>query len=157
MCSFIRPKEREFSIIRKNILEKLNRYFETWVQGHFSYPSYCFREEEKNYLNFLNFVKDNPSCFARENLLGHITASAIIIDYSFENILLTHHRKLNKWLQLGGHSDGDPDTEAVAMREAKEESGLEDLVFLTWGQGGEILDLDIHLIPQNKKELNYCQ
>ena len=57
-------------------------------------------------------------------------------------MLLTHHRKLDRWLQLGGHADGDVDLGRVALREAEEESGLADLAVEP-----EIFDLDRHWIP----------
>jgi 8-oxo-dGTP pyrophosphatase MutT (NUDIX family) len=58
-------------------------------------------------------------------------------------VLLLHHRKLGRWIQLGGHADGDFDLCAVALREAREESGLLDIVPLSL----EIFDIDIHEIP----------
>ena len=58
-------------------------------------------------------------------------------------LLLTHHRKLNKWLQLGGHCDDNPDVAAGALREAQEESGIQNFTFIVPG----IFDLDIHAIP----------
>lgn len=63
-------------------------------------------------------------------------------------MLLTHHRKLGRWLQLGGHSDGDPFTLGVALREAQEESGIMDVTVVT----DEIFDLDVHEIPGNARE-----
>ena len=57
-------------------------------------------------------------------------------------MLLTQHAKLGRWLQLGGHSDGDPDTLEVALREAREESRLE-----VRAVDENIFDLDVHLIP----------
>ncbi|MDT8410670.1 MAG: NUDIX hydrolase, partial [Wenzhouxiangellaceae bacterium] len=78
---------------------------------------------------------------------GHITGSAWLVDPSGSEVLLTHHRKLDRWLQLGGHSDGDPDTAAVALREAGEESGL--AVELL---SPDILDIDIHEIPARKDD-----
>ncbi len=62
--------------------------------------------------------------------------------------LLTHHRKLDRWLQLGGHVDGDPDLAASALREGQEESGLTRLKLIS----GEIFDLDRHLIPARGSE-----
>jgi 8-oxo-dGTP pyrophosphatase MutT (NUDIX family) len=64
--------------------------------------------------------------------------------------LLTHHRKLDRWLQLGGHADGEPDVAAVALREAREESGLPGLAFLGPAGAGPhpfAIDLDVHAIP----------
>jgi 8-oxo-dGTP pyrophosphatase MutT (NUDIX family) len=60
-------------------------------------------------------------------------------------VLLTHHRKLDRWLQLGGHADGERDLRAVALKEAEEESGLAGLV-----AEGDIFDLDRHWIPEHK-------
>jgi 8-oxo-dGTP pyrophosphatase MutT (NUDIX family) len=94
------------------------------------------------------FVLSTPHCFDRRHLEGHVTGSAWLVDAAGERVLLTHHRKLDKWLQLGGHADGDPDVLAVALREAEEESGLKDLAPL----GDAILDLDVHPIPARPDE-----
>lgn len=94
------------------------------------------------------FIKTTPRCFERGNLEGHITGSAWVVDKSRERVLLTHHKKLGKWLQLGGHADGNPDVMDVAMREAREESGLTDLRALS----PEIFDVDVHPIPQHGAE-----
>lgn len=91
---------------------------------------------------FEAFVRDEPRCFHNDCWSGHITGSAWLLDGAGVRALLTHHRKLDKWLQLGGHSDGDPDTLAVALREAHEESGL-----AVGALDRAILDLDIHQIP----------
>jgi 8-oxo-dGTP pyrophosphatase MutT (NUDIX family) len=77
---------------------------------------------------------------------GHITASCWIVDTEGDACLLTHHRKLDRWLQLGGHCDGNPDVVAAAMREAEEESGLTGFTLTHAG----IYDLDIHEIPARK-------
>jgi 8-oxo-dGTP pyrophosphatase MutT (NUDIX family) len=61
-------------------------------------------------------------------------------------VLLTHHRKLGLWLQLGGHADGDSDLARVALKEAEEESGLRDLALAPG-----IFDLDRHWIPQHRE------
>jgi len=94
------------------------------------------------------FVEDEPNCFERTTKEGHITGSAWIVDPTGTRILLTHHRKLDKWLQLGGHADGDSDILAVAVREAREESGVEDVVPVST----QIFDVDIHSIPARGEE-----
>ena len=76
-----------------------------------------------------------------------MTGSAWLVDPAREYLLLTHHKKLNMWLQLGGHSDGGSDTQAVALREAEEESGLTVALLAS-----EILDIDIHEIPARKAD-----
>ncbi len=92
---------------------------------------------------FVDLVATDARCFERDNWHGHITGSAWVVDPAGERALLTHHRKLGIWVQLGGHSDGDPDTLQVAQREAREESGLAVDVL----DDGAIFDLDIHNIP----------
>lgn len=89
------------------------------------------------------FVQAHPDCFERSLDIGHVTGSAWLIDESGQRALLTHHRKLDKWLQLGGHADGNPDVLAVAIREAEEESGLQDIVPVSTA----IFDVDVHPIP----------
>lgn len=88
-------------------------------------------------------LDDGVDPFARGRLAGHYTASAWLVDAAGERLLMTHHRKLDRWLQLGGHADGDRDLAAVALREAEEESGLVDLVVAP-----DIFDLDRHWIPE---------
>lgn len=92
---------------------------------------------------FVAFVRKHADCFQRELAVVHVTGSAWVIDPTGANVLLTHHRKLDRWLQPGGHADGNPDVAAVAMRETREETGLVDLRL----EEAEIFDIDIHAIP----------
>jgi 8-oxo-dGTP pyrophosphatase MutT (NUDIX family) len=96
---------------------------------------------------FRDFVLAQPRCFERDLWVGHVTGSAWVVNAAGDSVLLTHHRKLGRWLQLGGHSDGNPDPLAVALTEAREESGL-DVVPLT----DVVFDLDIHEIPARKQD-----
>lgn len=91
----------------------------------------------------ISFVEQYPDCFERSLLIGHITGSAWIVSPDRQQTLLIHHRKLNRWLQPGGHADGDPDMAAVALREAREETGLTSLTLVS----PTIFDVDIHPIP----------
>lgn len=95
--------------------------------------------------SFLDLLAHDRA-FHRDHLPGHITASAWIVDDSGESVLLTLHAKLNRWLQPGGHADGEEDVLAVARREAFEETGLLSLHVLS----DSIFDIDIHNIPQRK-------
>ena len=83
----------------------------------------------------------------RTRLEGHLTASAWIVDASGTRALLTHHRKLNRWLQLGGHCDGDANLAHVSLREAIEESGIEGLTI-----DPTPIDVDVHAIPARANE-----
>ncbi len=107
-----------------------------------------YMEEKKFVHDFLTLLNNERDCFKRTLTTGHITGSSWIINKSRDKALLTHHKKLNRWLQLGGHADGEEDILDVSAREAKEESGLTSLRLLSHS----IFDLDIHLIPTNGKE-----
>lgn len=91
----------------------------------------------------VRFVEAHEDCFERSCLAGHLTGSAWVLDPARERVVLTHHRKLDRWLQLGGHADGDPDLLAVALREAQEEAGLTRLRPV----GLAPFDVDRHRIP----------
>ncbi len=100
-------------------------------------------DEERFSIEMLRrFVTTHATVLHRSNLQGHLTASAFIVDAARTRFLLVHHRKLDKWIQPGGHADGEADLFAVAAREAREETGLRSLE-------GErrVFDVDVHTIP----------
>lgn len=104
-------------------------------------------ENEKIYrLKMLQLLENEPLCFSRELLSGHFTASAFIVNQQKTQTLLLKHAKLNCWLQPGGHCDGDPDVENVAIKEVLEETGL----IVEKSPNPEIFDIDIHTIPERK-------
>lgn len=105
-------------------------------------------DEEDTIRRFIRFVESEPNCFERSLAHGHITGSAWVLNGDGTEVLLTHHRKLDRWLQLGGHADGEPDVLAVALKEAREESGLTEFELV----GSGIFDLDIHPIPARAGE-----
>jgi 8-oxo-dGTP pyrophosphatase MutT (NUDIX family) len=100
-------------------------------------------EEEVFVPQFLDLLSQAP-CFERTHLPGHITGSAWIVNPERTQSLLVHHAKLNKWVQPGGHADGDENILRVAIREAEEETGLKNLTLVT----RDPFDVDIHTIPQ---------
>lgn len=79
---------------------------------------------------------------------GHITASAYIFDPTTERLLLHHHRRLDRWLQMGGHLEPGETSRHAALREGREESGIDELRFLHDG----VFDVDVHFIPAGKGE-----
>ncbi len=120
---------------RDQILQLLQSYKEI-------HPS-----EQATVSKFNQFITQNKQCFERSLLIGHITGSCWLLDLSRERVLLTHHKKLGKWIQLGGHADGDPDILNVALKEAKEESGNNHIISLQ----NQIFDIDVHEIPPYKQ------
>lgn len=103
-----------------------------------------FREE------LLSFVHKYDNCFDRDLKPGHVTGSAWLTNRELTHVFMTHHKKLNRWFQPGGHSDGNANTLAVSMTEASEESGIEDVFIQPLSH--EIFDIDIHSIPARKDE-----
>ena len=99
--------------------------------------------KEKAAINMLDFFNKNGNSFSKDNQEGHFTGSAWIVNPDLSMVLMTHHKKLNMWLQLGGHADGIDDLISVAIREAKEESGFDNFVLVS----EKIFDLDIHEVP----------
>lgn len=96
----------------------------------------------------IEFLNNYPNAFERSLEVGHITASAWLVNKDNTKALLMHHKKLNIWVQLGGHCDGDTNPLAVAIKEAQEESGIMNIAAIQ----NAIFDIDVHFIPENKKE-----
>ncbi len=94
------------------------------------------------------FIGLHPDCLVRTCIPGHLTGSAFVVNAARTRTLLTLHRKLGRWLNPGGHADGDPDLPAVGLREAREESGLSSVRLVS----GKLLDFDRHWIPERKAE-----
>ena len=98
---------------------------------------------EKAAINMLEFFNRDKNCFQKNNQGGHFTGSAWVVSPDRSQVLMTNHKKLNMWSQLGGHADGIDDLISVAIREAKEESGFDNFVLVS----EKIFDLDIHEFP----------
>ena len=103
------------------------------------------------------FLRDWPDdAHLRTQLLGHLTGSAFVLDHAKEKVLLLHHQRLNRWLQPGGHGEGETEPVQIALREVAEETGLTaaDLSALGGGPLGEakLFDVDIHPIPGRMHE-----
>ncbi|MDI9875977.1 NUDIX hydrolase [Flectobacillus rivi] len=121
---------------RKQLLQLLEQYTPADATEQLHYEAIC------------EFVNQQPDCFERTLLIGHVTGSAWIVDAERQHTLLTHHHKLNQWFQTGGHCDGDPDVLAVSLREAEEETGLTSVKAIS----PQIFDIDVHIIPARKTE-----
>lgn len=107
-----------------------------------------YPEEHVYKKEMLQFLDMCPDCFFRSCRVGHFTASAFLLNPEKTHALLLHHAKLDKWMQLGGHCDGDPDVLGVAIKEAQEESGIQKIRAIR----PTVFDIGIHLIPPYKVE-----
>ena len=115
-------------------MRNLGKLLEEYIA---SYPN------EEVAIDMLEFFNKDENCFQKDNQKGHFTGSAWVVTPDKSQVLMTHHKKLDMWLQLGGHADGIDDLISVAIREAKEESGFDNFVLVS----EKIFDLDIHEIP----------
>lgn len=104
-------------------------------------PQRAFRDQ------ILRFCRTHPDALHRSCLEGHLTGSAAVVDPGRKAALILHHVKLDRWLQPGGHADGDPDLANVALTEATEETGIADLRVIE-----PAIDLDVHTIPARPGE-----
>lgn len=117
----------------------------TTLESAFTAHAAAWPGEAEDAGRFIALLREGVHAFLRARLEGHFTASALLVSADGRRTLLTHHRKLGRWLQPGGHADGDIDLARVALTEASEESGLPGLRV----EGG-IFDLDRHWIPERK-------
>ena len=110
-----------------------------------TYEPYDAAEEEHRRA-MVALLSNTRDPFSRAHFVpGHFTASCFIVDER-GRLLLHHHRRLDRWLQMGGHVEQDEVPHVAALREGAEESGLADLTL------GDIFDLDIHAIPAGRGE-----
>jgi 8-oxo-dGTP pyrophosphatase MutT (NUDIX family) len=120
---------------RQPILQMLARYRATFPGEAATVDRIC------------QLVESYANCFDRTCRPGHITGAAWILSTDRRRALLAHHRKLDRWLQLGGHADGQWQVEEVALREAREESGLTRFDIVPINGVVMPFDIDVHEIP----------
>ena len=156
MQSFLEKNSLQKDDKRQNLLDLLYRY------SKFNQSKKDSDSKEQAILveKIKDFVLKTPKCFERESSGGHITGSAFIVNSDLTHCLMTKHKKLKKWIQLGGHADGHPLIYDVSLKEAKEESGLSDFDFIDIKNFPKSLrkesalpfDIDIHMIPKTPYE-----
>jgi len=108
--------------------------------------------EEQHRVDMVALVTEHPDWWHRATLPGHITASAFVVSPDFKQLLLHFHRKLQRWLQFGGHDEGEQHPAKAVLRELVEESGLQQFDFFG---APTFFDLDIHAIPETKKQVQH--
>lgn len=119
----------------KNLLEKL-RLYKTIDP---------FEEAERQ--AFITFLLKNDDALERTNLIAHVTASSWIVNKDFTRVLMCYHRIYDSWSWTGGHADGEANLGLVALKEAVEETGINDFAFLT----PDFYDVEVIPVPSHYK------
>ena len=125
------------------MLDNLKADLRTLLEGYEAFDA----DEEAHAARLRDFLETGGDIFARDNPIGQVTASAMVVNRQGTDALLTHHAKLDRWVQFGGHVESEEDVTILgaAIREAMEESGVDGLVPDSPG----IFDIDVHAIPAN--------
>lgn len=112
------------------------------------------RERIQRVTDFVG-VTTAEGLYSRKNFNGHITTSAFIVNLATSEMLLLRHKVLNRWLQPGGHAEGDSSLQASALREAVEETEIpaDALAYMAVSSHSDVpFDIDPHHIPANAKK-----
>lgn len=123
---------------RRQLLQLLARYRTPYI------------EEAGMVARARRFVAQHPDCFNRELMHGHVSGSAWVINPARDRVLLLHHRKLERWLQPGGHADGEADIHRVVMQETAEESGVDIAHIRLLDEA--IFDVDVHVVHESEHD-----
>ena len=108
-------------------------------------------QERQDQVLILDFLRKNPDAFYRTNLLAHMTASAWVVNPQRSKALMVYHRLYDSWSWAGGHADGEEDLLAVALREVREETGVQRLRPVT----EEIYSLEVLTVDGHEKHGRY--
>ena len=111
----------------------------------------CNEQEERDQSVILDFLNRHEDAFLRSNLLAHMTASAWVTNPARDKVLMVYHRLYDSWSWIGVHADGEEDLLAVAMREAREETGVQHLRPVS----EEIISLEVLTVSGHEKHGEY--
>ena len=125
--------------MREQLMEQLRR-FQPWNE-----------QEQRDRALILRFLEENPDAFLRSNKTAHMTASAWVVNPARDKVLMVYHKIYDSWSWTGGHADGDEDLLAVALREAREETGVEHIAPVS----REIYSLEIVTVDGHEKRGEY--
>lgn len=139
-------KEKEYGVL--GIKVKIN--LDSLKDNLKKFIPYNEQEEvEKNIM--LNYINDFDDVLTRQNEYGHFTSSAFVLNKERTKILMIYHKIYNSWAWTGGHSDGDSDLLYVAMKEAKEETGIKNVTPIS----NDIYSLEIITVNGHEKRGKY--
>lgn len=108
-------------------------------------------QEEKDKEIIIDFINKNENVLTRENEVAHVTSSGFIVNKNRDKVLMIHHNIYNSWGWTGGHADGDSDLLEVAIKEAKEETGIKNVKPVT----NDICCIDILTVKSHIKRGKY--
>ena len=91
----------------------------------------CIEQEETDKNQILSLLSGGQDLYTRDNTVAHLTASSWVVSPDRKQVLLVYHNLYRSWAWMGGHADGDRDLCRVALRETREESGLQDLTLVS--------------------------
>lgn len=111
----------------------------------------CNEQEETDKKQILSLLSSEQDLYTRDNPVAHLTASSWVVSPDRKQVLLVYHNLYRSWSWMGGHADGDRDLCQVALRETREESGLEDLTLVS----PEIFSLESLTVDGHEKRGNY--
>ena len=111
----------------------------------------CNEQERHDQALILNFLNRNEDAFLRSNRLAHMTASAWIVNPARTKTLMVYHKLYDSWSWTGGHADGETDLLAVALKEAREETGIVHVRPVS----GEIFSLEVLTVDGHEKRGEY--
>lgn len=139
-------KEKEYGVLGIKIkinVDSLKNNIEKFIPYN--------EQEEVDKKIMLNYIKDFDDVLTRQNEYGHFTSSAFVLNKDRTKILMAYHRIYNSWAWVGGHSDGDNDLLYVAMKEAKEETGIKNVVPIS----KDIYSLELMNVNGHEKREKY--
>ncbi len=105
-------------------------------------------KEARDIHRIQSLITAHPDIFSSSCEVGHVTASAVIVELESRRTLLHYHKRLGRWLQVGGHVERETEIAQAALREAREETGLPDLRFHRAECPASPIDIDVHSIPR---------
>ena len=127
---------------RKEILAELHSYKKSQL---------FFPEEASNFDLIYNFICNEPEFYNHEQLGGHVTTSSFLLTYTLDAVLLMHHKKLDRWHLIGEHTDGADNFLELALKQAREESGIVGITPVSTA----IFDLDARVAVARKNEAEH--
>jgi 8-oxo-dGTP pyrophosphatase MutT (NUDIX family) len=119
---------------------------EKWIKDIIAFKPLTEQEEVDQKL-IVDFIKKNDNSLTRDNKVAHVSSSGFILNKRMDKALMVYHKIYRSWSWTGGHADGESDLLKVALEEAREETGIENVKPLT----EKIVTLDVLPVPSHFK------